>query len=163
MSVDYNTSVESKAYYTKLNQYIIESPGRLYTFEISKFCGYSTIIFMYKDETMLDLWNRVSHHFGCHDIKGLYIDSYLNKNSSNNSSNSNPNAGNVCNDKNKCCCCADKSGKYIPVPMSSLKKVREFVFENTAKDPRNMEPIYPLPLPVVYRIYLDDGHCHGLI
>ena len=22
------------------------------------------------------------------------------------------------------------------------------------------KPIYPLPAPVIYRIYLDDGHCH---
>ena len=149
-------SLDNNDFHKKLNEYIIESPGRMYTFEITKFCGYSTFIFMYKEETMLDLYNRISHHFGCHDIKGLYIDSYLNKDKKDNSKSTV-----VCKDDKKCSCCADKTGKYIPVPISSIKRVRDFVFENTAKEPRNMEPVYPIPLPVVYKIYLDDGHCHG--
>ena len=33
-------------FHKKLNEYIIESPGRMYIFEISKFCGYSTFIFI---------------------------------------------------------------------------------------------------------------------
>ena len=165
MSFNQDISLESQMFHKKLNEYIIESPGRMYIFEITKFCGYSTIIFMYKDETMLDLYNRISHHFSCNDIKGLYIDNHLNKNGTNaNKANANngtsANGGNVCTENNCCTCCADKS-KYIQVPISSLKSVRDFVFSNTAIQPRNLEPIYSLPLPVVYRIYLDDGHCHG--
>ena len=165
MSFNQDISLESQTFHKKLNEYIIESPGRMYIFEITKFCGYSTIIFMYKDETMLDLYNRISHHFSCNDIKGLYIDNHLNKNGTNaNKANANngtsANGGNVCTENNCCTCCADKS-KYIQVPISSLKSVRDFVFSNTAIQPRNLEPIYALPLPVVYRIYLDDGHCHG--
>lgn len=167
MSFNQDISLESQMFHKKLNEYIIESPGRMYIFEITKFCGYSTIIFMYKDETMLDLYNRISHHFGCNDIKGLYINNRLNTNGANanreNGITTNGitiNKGNVCTENNCCSCCADKS-KYIPVPISSLKSVREFVFSNTAIQPRNLEPIYPIPLPVVYRIYLDDGHCHG--
>ena len=147
-------------FHKKLNEYIIESPGRMYIFEISKFCGYSTFIFMYKDETMLDLYNRISHHFGCNDIKGLYITNHLNKEKNGQRDQKNQDTNNnskVC----KCSCCGDKSDKYIQVPISSLKRVREFVFENTAKEPRNLEPVYPIPFPVVYKIYLDDGHCHG--
>ena len=122
---------------------------------------------MYKDETMLDLWNRVSHHFSCHDIKCLYIDSCLNSvndsnNANANNSNNSNSANNICNDNNKCSCCSVKTGKYIPVPMSSLKKVREFVYENISGESRNLVPIYSIPMPVVYRIYLDDGHCHGI-
>lgn len=160
---------ESNAYNKKVNDYLNEIPGRLYVFEITKLCGYSTLIFMYKDETMLDLWNRVSHHFSCHDIKGLYIDSYLNRvntdDKANDSSmaNANDNANNtVCNDNTKCSCCSVKTGKYIPVPMSSLKTIRQFVYENISAESRNLVPIYPIPIPVVYRIYLDDGHCHGI-
>jgi len=110
---------------------------------------------MYKDETIVDLYNRISHHFGCRDIKGLYIDSYLNKNSNNDDSNKNKKE----NEHNHNCSHA-KVDKLIPIPVSSLVTVREFVFNNTAKDPRNLEPIYAIPFPVVYRIYLDDGHCH---
>jgi hypothetical protein len=120
---------------------------------------------MYKDETLLDLWSRVSHHFSCNDIKGLYIDSCLNKNQTNNNETNDNTINNntVCDDNNKCCCCANNTDKYIPVPMSSLKKVREFVYENISPESRNMKPVYPIPLPVVYRIYLDDGHCHGIM
>lgn len=154
-----NIIVSPSIFHGKLNEYIIEAPGRMYIFEITKLCGYSTFIFMYKDETMLDLYNRVSHHFGCKNIKGLYIDSYLHNNSNtNNDSNlsddnkNNQNHNHNYNHKN--------IEQLIPVPVSSLTTVREFVFNNTAKDPRNMEPIYALPFPVVYRVYLDDGHCH---
>ena len=159
MTFNQDNSLEAQTFHKKLNEYLIETPGRMYIFEITKFCGYSTFIFMYKDETMLDLYNRISHHFSCNDIKGLYINNHLNTNTNANA-NANTNRGNVCTENNCCTCCADKS-KYIQVPISSLKSVRDFVFSNTAKEPRNLEPIYSLPLPVVYRIYLDDGHCHG--
>ena len=159
MSFNQDISLEAQTFHKKLNEYLIESPGRMYIFEITKFCGYSTFIFMYKDETMLDLYNRISHHFSCNDIKGLYIDNHLNTNGAN-TNGTNANETNVCTENNCCTCCADKS-KYIQVPISSLKSVRDFVFSNTAIQPRNLEPIYALPLPVVYRIYLDDGHCHG--
>lgn len=145
-------SVEPSDFHKKLNEYIIESPGRMYIFEVTKLCGYSTFVFMYKDETLLDLYNRISHHFGCQDIKGLYIDSHLHKKSrTNNNSNDKNN--------NNSSCCINKD-KLISVPFSSLTSVKDFIFNNTAKEPRNLAPIYPLPLPVVYRIYLDDGHCH---
>jgi len=150
-----NIIVSPSVFHKKLNEYIIESPGRMYIFEITKLCSYSTFIFMYKDETIVDLYNRISHHFGCRDIKGLYIDSYLNKNSNNDDSNKNKKE----NEHNHNCSHA-KVDKLIPIPVSSLVTVREFVFNNTAKDPRNLEPIYAIPFPVVYRIYLDDGHCH---
>ena len=150
-----NIIVSPSVFHNKLNEYIIESPGRMYIFEITKLCGYSTFIFMYKDETIVDLYNRISHHFGCRDIKGLYIDSYLNKNSNNDDLNKNKKE----KEHNHNCSHA-KVDKLIPIPVSSLVTVREFVFNNTAKDPRNLEPIYAIPFPVVYRIYLDDGHCH---
>jgi len=148
-----DNSALSSAFHGKLNEYIIETPGRMYIFEITKLCGYSTFIFMYKDETIFDLFNRVSHHFGCRDIKGLYIDSCLNINNSKNDDDKN-NQGHNHN------CHHRKIEQLIPIPFSAMTTVREFVFNNTAKEPRNMEPIYPIPYPVVYRIYFDDGHCH---
>ena len=150
-----NIIVSPSVFHGKLNEYIIEAPGRMYIFEITKLCGYSTFVFMYKDETMLDLYNRVSHHFGCKDIKGLYIDNHLFK-TLNDNKNKNINI-NINNNNINCC---KKPENLIPVPVSSLTTVKEFVFNNTAKEPRNLEPIYKIPFPVVYRIYLDDGHCH---
>lgn len=163
-----NIIISPSVFHGKLNEYIIEAPGRMYIFEITKLCGYSTFVFMYKDETMLDLYNRVSHHFGCKDIKGLYIDNHLfkslntnindnkNKNMNINDNNTN-NSNNNSNSNNNCC---KKPDNLIPVPVSSLTTVKEFVFNNTAKEPRNLEPVYKIPFPVVYRVYLDDGHCH---
>jgi hypothetical protein len=124
---------------------------------------------MYKDETLLDLYNRVSHHFGCNDIKGLYIDNheYRNTNNNNTNNNSNSNSNNTNNnntdhdtDHNNNNCFHKKVEHLIPIPISSLITIRNFVFKNTATEPRNMEPIYPIQYPVVYRIYFDDGHCH---
>ena len=138
----------------KFYEFNTELPVRMYIFEITKFCGYSTFIYMYKDETINDLYNRVSHHFSCKDIKGLYIDNnlykYIDDAKKNELSNNNSNA----------CCCSKKKDWCIHIPLSSLTTIKEFIFYNTAKEPRNLEPIYPLPSPVVYRIYLDDGHCH---
>ena len=155
--------LEQSVFHGKLNEYIIEAPGRMYIFEITKLCGYSTFVFMYKDETMLDLYNRVSHHFGCKDIKGLYIDNhlfkYLNENYNDNKDDNNINNSNSSNNNNNTNCCK-KTDNLIPVPVSSLTTVKEFVFNNTAKEPRNLEPVYKIPFPVVYRVYLDDGHCH---
>ena len=156
-----NTS--QSVFHRKLNEYIIEAPGRMYILEITKLCGYSTFIFMYKDETLLELYNRVSHHFRCKDIKGLYIDNCLQENVNDNmiinDNNINDNNMNI-NDNiniNECC---RKTSNMIHVPISSQVTVAQFVFDNTAKMPRNLEPVYGLPFPVVYRIYLDDGHCH---
>ena len=151
-----NIIVSPSVFHGKLNEYIIEAPGRMYIFEITKLCGYSTFVFMYKDETMLDLYNRVSHHFGCKDIKGLYIDNHLFKSLNDNKNDNNTNNSNN-NSNNNCC---KKPDNLIPVPVSSLTTVKEFVFNNTAKEPRNLEPVYKIPFPVVYRVYLDDGHCH---
>jgi hypothetical protein len=147
-----NIIVSPSVFHGKLNEYIREAPGRMYIFEITKLCGYSTFVFMYKDETMLDLYNRVSHHFGCKDIKGLYIDNNIFKTLNDNKDDN--------KNKNSNTNCCKKTDNLIPVPVSSLTTVKEFVFNNTAKEPRNLEPIYKIPFPVVYRVYLDDGHCH---
>ena len=142
----------------KMNEFNAELPGRMYIFEITKFCGYSTFIYMYKDETITDLYTRVSHHFCCKNIKGLYIDNHLYKNIDDAQKNLNDN--NNDDHRDYCCCHSKKKSLCIPIPVSSLTTIKEFVFYNTAREPRNLDPIYPLPSPVVYRIYLDDGHCH---
>jgi hypothetical protein len=115
---------------------------------------------MYKDETISDLYNRVSQHFCCKSIKGLYIDNHLHRNLLDTQKNKLRSTHNNQNSNNDCCC-SSKKDRYIPIHISSLTTIKEFIFENSAREPRNLEPIYPLPLPVVYRIYLDDGHCHS--
>ena len=144
--------MELNNFNNKLDEYNTGVTGRMYILEITKFCGYSTFIYMYKDETLTDLYNRVAYHFCCKNIKGLYINNNLHKKQKDISDAEK-------NLSNQTCCCFDKKD-YICVPISSLTTIKEFVFENTAREPRNLVPIYSLPSPVVYRIYLDDGHCH---
>ena len=152
--------MESNDFYKRLNEYNTEIPGRMYIFEITKFCGYSTFVYMYKDETMIDLYNRISYHFCCKNIKGLYINNHLFKNHMSDTKKNQINSCNHNHNHNHNCCCFDKKDLYTPIPISSLTTIKDFVFENTSKEPRNLVPIYSLPLPVVYRVYLDDGHCH---
>ena len=115
-------------YNNKLNEYINYFPGKMFLFEVTKCCNYSTFVFMYKDETLSDLYKRVSYHFECKDVMSLYI----------------------INDANE----------RITVPISALTKIKDYIISNTSGISKNMKPIYPLPLPVVYRIYINDGHCH---
>lgn len=48
------------------------------------------------------------------------------------------------------------TNEKITIPVTDNKKIREFIINNVAL----FKPIYPVPHPVVYRIYLDDGHVH---
>ena len=49
----------------------------------------------------------------------------------------------------------------IIVPISGLTTFRQFLMSQImdSNNP-NMVPIYPMPVHIVYRIYVDDGHCH---
>ena len=44
-----------------------------YIIEVTKTCGYSEFILIYKDNTLLDLYKNISLHFECIDIKKLYL------------------------------------------------------------------------------------------
>jgi len=50
-------------------------------------------------------------------------------------------------------------GGQINIPLSK-KPVFQFVRDNILTNPIKWVPVYPVPAPIVYRIYLDDGHCH---
>ena len=51
-------------------------------------------------------------------------------------------------------------GQKVLVPFNSSTLIKDFIFEYTQSNNRILKPIYDVPLPVVYRIYLDDGHVH---
>ena len=113
-------------YQNKIDQYTKNIPNKNYIIEITKCCEYGEFVIIDKDATLLELVDKISKQFECRDIKGLYIKSLL--------------ASNV----------------KIPVPITSLIKIRDFIATNH----ENMRPVYGMPHPVVYRIYLDDGHAH---
>ena len=62
----------SLKYNQLLDNYIKEIPGKMFIFELTKCCGYSTFIFMYRDERLIDLYERVSHHM-LYNVISLYI------------------------------------------------------------------------------------------
>ena len=65
--------IEENLYQKKLNHFISCISNSRYIIEISKFCGYSEFILVYKDQSLMELYKTVSLHFGCADIKGLYL------------------------------------------------------------------------------------------
>lgn len=131
-SVDNGIEDQTNKYNELIARHLKEIPGQKFTFEITKCCGYSTLVFLYKEDKLIDLFINVAKHFGSNNLLGLYI--------------INPN------------------GEKIKLPFNSSTTLKEFIYDNTQVDNRNLVPLYDLPLPVVYRIYFDDGHqcisCH---
>jgi hypothetical protein len=109
------------SYQEKINHFISSIPNSRYIIEISKFCGYSEFILIYKDQTLIELYKIVSLHFVCNDIKGLYL-------------------------TNNC---------QYKIPMSEHITLRDYIISNG----NIIRPTYSLPEPVVYKFFLDDGHC----
>lgn len=119
---------QTNKYNNLLSSHIKEIPGKMITFEITKCCDYSSFIFLYKEDKLIDLYFQVAKHFGCKDIINLFI------------------FGN--------------DGSRINLPLNSSTTLKEFVLDTRINNP-TFKPIYDVPLPVVYRIYLDDGHIHA--
>jgi hypothetical protein len=114
-------------YHNKLNEYIIHMNNIMYTFEVTKCCGYSTFITMYKNDTVMELYSKIMSHFELTSIKDLFFYS--------------------------------REGDNIKIPISKMS-MSQFIKENAMCNPAKLMPIYSLPNPVVYRLYLDDGHCN---
>jgi len=124
-----NNNLQGMKYYKMLDEYISEMQGKCYLFEVTKECGYKTLVIMYKNELLIDLYQRISHHLGCTNIRQLY---FIN---------------------------ADNKQK-TQIPLNGFIKIKDFISENINCNPKKMKSIYELPLPVVYKIFLDDGHIH---
>lgn len=113
-------------YQNKQDEFIRNMSNIMFTFEVTKSCGYSTFICIYKNQTLIDLYSNIIHHFGITEIKQLYFISQENE--------------------------------RINVPIS-LQKVSDFIKTNILCNPVKLVPIYSLPRPVIYKLYLDDNHC----
>lgn len=120
---------DEKNYETNYNQYIRNMFELKIMFEITKCCGYTAFVSIYKEETILDLYNTIIHHFGnniC--IKDLFF--------------------------------MTPQNERIKIDLSN-QPIAEFVRKNITCVPVKLTPRYKLPHPVVYKLYLDDGHCDG--
>jgi hypothetical protein len=121
-----NIEEQTEKYNELLARHLKEIPGKMFVFEITKCCNYSTFVYLYKEDKLLDLYVQVAKHFDCNNVQSLYI--------------------------------LNPFGERIPIPFNSHTTLKEFIFINTQRDSRNFVPVYDLPLPVVYRIYFNDGH-----
>jgi hypothetical protein len=117
---------QTNKYNDLITSHLKEIPNKMFTFELTKCCNYSTLVFLYKEDMVSDLFLQAAKHFGCQKLVSLYL--------------------------------LDEQGQRVLVPFNSHTTLKEFIFEQANQ--RILKPIYDVPLPVVYRIYLDDGHHH---
>ena len=121
-------------YTTNMNTYINSIiPNTSYIIQVSKICGYSEFLFIFKSFTLIDLYKYVSIQFSCNDIKRLFI-------------------------KN------EKTNTTRTIPITDKITMQQFVvLINKGNDEIKgmLTPVYPAPHPVVFKIYIDDGHCNG--
>lgn len=114
-------------YQEKHEEFIRNIKNLMYTFEVTKCCGYSTFITIYKYQTLLDLYSNILEHFGNIKITSLFFMSPQNV--------------------------------RINIPMSK-QTVYDFVSSNILCTPLKLVPIYPLPKPIIYRLYIYDQNCN---
>ena len=115
---------QTNKYNGLLSTHLKQLSNTMFTFELTKCCNYSTLVFLYTEDKLIDLFFQVAKHFGCKTLVSLYI--------------------------------LDQEGRKVMVPLNSSTTLREYIFEQQ----NILKPVYDIPLPVVYRIYLDDGHKH---
>jgi hypothetical protein len=113
-------------YQDKLNVYMHDIRNLMFTFEITKCCGYSTFVTVYKNQTLTELYSNIISHFGNIEIKELYFIS------------------------------PEQQRFNLPI---SKQTVSEFVRSNIICNPIRLVPLYELPSPTIYRLYLNDGQC----
>jgi hypothetical protein len=114
-------------YQSKFDEFMLNSRNIMFTFEVTKHCGYSTFVTIYKHQTLLDLYSNIINHFGNISIKDLFFITPLNE--------------------------------RIDIPISS-QTITDFVSSNVICNPIKLVPVYPIPIPVIYKIYVNDSHCN---
>jgi hypothetical protein len=105
-----------------------------YVFEVTKCCGYSSWVSVYKDEPYSTLYKNIMREFNYLQLSQPKVDFQLY-------------ATNVLGEKLILPKAFDDEHHYIK---DFLSKNKEFFI-----------PVYPLPAKIVYKIYLDDGHTHS--
>ena len=112
-------------YADKNQEFINNIHNQMVTFEITKCCGYSTFVAVYKNQNLMDLYNTIVNHFEYIQIKELFF--------------------------------LTPEREKIIVPVSK-QVISEFVRSYVVCNPCKLVPIYNLPNPIVYRLYVNDGH-----
>ena len=119
--------VEQKEKYDKLlEQYTRYSKDRIYTFELTKCCGYMELLYIHRIDSCLGLYKLVSLQMATNDIKRLFL--------------------------------KRQDGTEVDIPLSDHMPLNTFINEEITQ--HGLRSIYGLDVPVVYRLYYDDGHCY---
>lgn len=134
-SLNFNNSDE--AYDSKIKHYVDNISNSYYIFEITKFCGYSEFITLFKDNSILELYSCVSRQMWCNNIRGLFT--LTTQNTSQESDETED---------------MKLTEVFIKIPLSHNISIRDFIMK------KKLRPIYSINKPCVYRIFLDDGHVH---
>lgn len=60
-------------YQDKYDEFIRNTHNIMFTFEVTKGCGYSTFVTIYKNQCLIELYSNIIHHFGNTQIKDLFF------------------------------------------------------------------------------------------
>ena len=127
---------DNRTFSAKFNYYTSRLLNTHRFIEITKCCGYCEIHPLLKNASLTDLYSEVRRIFECHTKCELYIriaDPEL---------------------KNLACRCDDSFILRHIDPLDTKNSFIQLMVEY------NIQPVYLLPDPVVYQIFLDDGHRH---
>ena len=53
------------------------------------------------------------------------------------------------------------TNEKIRLPITDEITIWQFMFNHNSGSTQIINPLYPIPCKIVYRIYFDDGHTHG--
>ena len=131
-------------YNTKLNKYYKYIENNMFILDVEKLCGYSEFVLVYKNCTITDVRNSIFRHFECSHMenKKLFV-TKTNNSITQSSLDCSDNATRM-----------DISDDYMVLSES------DELFRNLVNNcSEYFRPLYDMPCKVVYKIYLDDGHC----
>ena len=112
-------------YQEKHNEFMRNIKNFMFIFEVTKCCGYSTFVPIYKNQTLIELYSNIIHHFGNIEVKELYFIS--------------------------------KDNERVNIPISN-QLVSAFIKDNIICNPVKLTPVYHLPNPIIYKLFLSDCH-----
>ena len=107
-----------------------------YIFEVTKCCGYSTFITVFKNRNMYEIFRCVEDTFQ------IYKNNY------------NSTGYNSTGYEYNLYVVHRETNEHMFLPRTLDMPIKVYIQENIPY----FTPIYPIPTTVIYRIYIDDGH-----
>jgi len=66
-----------------------------------------------------------------------------------------------CNDIKELFFINNITNEKIKLSLTDKTTIRDFIIQNNSGSNLVINPIYPIPCKIVYKLYFDDGHTHG--